>query len=308
MLVKCYYNRDHLGNVREVWKPSGDSALTVQRTRYYPSGLPWEYQAGDSASLQPYKYGGKEFVETHGLDMYDNHARWYYATIMRTITPDPMAEVYYGISPYAWCGNNPIRNVDPDGKIVVATTPDAKQTILNTLPPPIRHSINFDKNGNIDKTLFNEINSTSKNFASLYQLVNDETIYEVIISDEITYKNEFGELEVKNMGNIILSDDKNGSFGFSTGEEGWQGVTQTPGNEPNKYNSPDNTVKIVLNSNLSTEGKAQTFSHEGYGHAYLYSKGVEHKHQPQGLKETNQALSEAIRNAIEETIKNMGGN
>ena len=69
-----YYRRDHLGNVREVWKPSGDSTLTVQRTRYYPSGLPWEYQAGDSASLQPYKYGGKEFVEAHGLDMYDNHA------------------------------------------------------------------------------------------------------------------------------------------------------------------------------------------------------------------------------------------
>ena len=69
-----YYRRDHLGNVREVWKATDSVALTVQRTRYYPSGLPWEYQAGDSASLQPYKYGGKEFVEAHGLDMYDNHA------------------------------------------------------------------------------------------------------------------------------------------------------------------------------------------------------------------------------------------
>ena len=113
-----YYRRDHLGNVREVWKPFGDSTVTIQRTRYYPSGLPWEYQAGDSASLQPYKYGGKEYVETHGLDMYDSHARWYYATIMRTITSDPMAEVYYGISPYAWCANNPIRNVDRNGEWV----------------------------------------------------------------------------------------------------------------------------------------------------------------------------------------------
>ena len=69
-----YYRRDHLGNVREVWKATDSVALTVQRTRYYPSGLPWEYQEGDSASLQPYKYGGKEFVEAHGLDMYDNHA------------------------------------------------------------------------------------------------------------------------------------------------------------------------------------------------------------------------------------------
>lgn len=69
-----YYRRDHLGNVREVWKATDAGTQTVQRTRYYPSGLPWEYQAGDSASLQPYKYGGKEFVEAHGLGMYDNHA------------------------------------------------------------------------------------------------------------------------------------------------------------------------------------------------------------------------------------------
>ena len=102
-----YYRRDHLGNVREVWKATDSVALTVQRTRYYPSGLPWEYQAGDSASLQPYKYGGKEFVETHGLDMYDNHARWYYATIMRTITPDPLAEEYYNVSPFVWCATTP---------------------------------------------------------------------------------------------------------------------------------------------------------------------------------------------------------
>ena len=110
-----YFRRDHLGSVREVWKATDSIALTVQRTCYYPSGLPWEYQAGDSASLQPYKYGGKEFVETHGLDMYDSHARWYYATIMRPTTMDPLAEKYYSISPYVWCGNNPVRNVDQNG-------------------------------------------------------------------------------------------------------------------------------------------------------------------------------------------------
>ena len=54
----------------------------------------------------------------HGLDEYDSKARWYYPAICRTTTMDPLAEKYYSTSPYAWCGNNPVRNIDPDGKII----------------------------------------------------------------------------------------------------------------------------------------------------------------------------------------------
>ena len=88
----------------------------MQRTQYYPSGLPWKSNSGDNPGEQPYKYGGKEFVEMHGLDEYDSEARWYYPAIMRTTTMDPLAEKYYDISPYAWCANNPVRFVDPDGR------------------------------------------------------------------------------------------------------------------------------------------------------------------------------------------------
>ena len=28
---------------------------------------------------------------------------------------EPLAEKYYSTSPYAWCGNNPVNIVDPDG-------------------------------------------------------------------------------------------------------------------------------------------------------------------------------------------------
>ena len=63
-----------------------------------------------------YLYNGKEFIEAHGLNEYDSQARRYYATIMRTTTVDPMAESNYHISPYAWCGNNPIRHIDEDGQ------------------------------------------------------------------------------------------------------------------------------------------------------------------------------------------------
>lgn len=116
-----YYIKDLLGNIRETYvHPEAGYKECIQRMQYYPSGLPWVKSAG--ASEQPWKYNGKEFVEMHGLDEYDSKARWYYPAICRTTTMDPLAEKYYSTSPYAWCGNNPINAIDPDGrKIVVGT-------------------------------------------------------------------------------------------------------------------------------------------------------------------------------------------
>ncbi len=76
-----YYRRDHLSDDREVWLANTNTV--AQRTQYYPSGLPWAYQAGDNPDLQHRKYNGKEFVEMHGYDTYDYGARGYYAAIMR---------------------------------------------------------------------------------------------------------------------------------------------------------------------------------------------------------------------------------
>jgi len=51
----------------------------------------------------------------HGWDEYDSFTRSYYPAIVRTPTQDPHAENYYDISPYAWCKNNPILHIDPNG-------------------------------------------------------------------------------------------------------------------------------------------------------------------------------------------------
>jgi len=109
-----YYRRDHLGNNWEVWLANTNA--TVQYTQYYPSGLPWASNAGDNPGIQERKYNGKEFVEMHGYDTYDYGARGYYPAIGRFTSVDPLAEKYYSISPYAYCHNNPIRFIDPDGR------------------------------------------------------------------------------------------------------------------------------------------------------------------------------------------------
>ena len=72
------------------------------------------YNSGDD--LQPYKYNGKELDRTHGLDWYDYGARNYDAALCQFTTIDPLCEKYYHISPYAYCANNPIMFVDPDGE------------------------------------------------------------------------------------------------------------------------------------------------------------------------------------------------
>jgi len=108
-----YYRKDHLGNNREVWNATQNQ--TVQVTNYYPSGLVWVYEDEHTPAVQPYKYNGKEFIEMYGLDEYDSQARYYYPAIARTTTPDPLAEIYYSTSPYAWCANNFVRFIDPTG-------------------------------------------------------------------------------------------------------------------------------------------------------------------------------------------------
>ncbi|MDR0863800.1 MAG: hypothetical protein LBO74_02565, partial [Candidatus Symbiothrix sp.] len=106
-----FYIRDHLGNNRIV---ADENANIVQSTEYYPFGMP--YADGIGRGVQPYKFGGKELEDMNGLNLYDFEARMLAFDISRFMTIDPLAEKYYSISPYAYCGNNPIKYVDPDGK------------------------------------------------------------------------------------------------------------------------------------------------------------------------------------------------
>jgi RHS repeat-associated protein len=118
-----YYRRDHLGNNCAVWDATNDT--TLQQTVYYASGLPLSVSSGQS--VQPYKYNGKEFIEMHGYDTYDYGWRGYYAAVGRFTTIDPLAEKYYGISPYVYCAGNPIMFIDPDGRQITGGIPSKQK-------------------------------------------------------------------------------------------------------------------------------------------------------------------------------------
>ena len=111
----CYYDRDHLGNVRQVTEADGSrEGNIIQKVNYYPFGA--EFCDGTANnSVQPYKYNGKELDRMHGLDWYDYGARHYDAAIGSWPTMDPLAEKYYNLSPYNYCGGNPVNAIDEKG-------------------------------------------------------------------------------------------------------------------------------------------------------------------------------------------------
>ena len=118
---RTYYSlTDHLGNVRAefVAHDSGQPEL-VQQTDYYPFG--YTLRRNDFGSQHPNRrlFGGKELqpetLAGNTLDWYDFEARMYDPLIGRFMTADPLSEKYYLITPYGYCGNNPMNAIDLNG-------------------------------------------------------------------------------------------------------------------------------------------------------------------------------------------------
>lgn len=105
-----FFLQDHQGNNRIIADQNGKIEET---NHYYPFGGTF---ASSTSSVQPYKYNGKELDTENGLNWYDYGARMYDPALGRWNAVDPMAEKYYGVSPYVYCDNNPMKNIDPDGK------------------------------------------------------------------------------------------------------------------------------------------------------------------------------------------------
>ena len=94
------YERDYQGNNRN-------------HASYYSYGLP--VQGSEVKDSDPYLYGGKEFYSLRGVNIYVFNVRAYAPDIARFMQPDPNADDYHWLSPYAYCGGDPINRVDPDG-------------------------------------------------------------------------------------------------------------------------------------------------------------------------------------------------
>ena len=107
-----YYTiKDYLGNIRKVMK---SDRTIVQAQNYYAYGGILN-ETNNYTDIQTHKYNGKEYDPMHGLNEYDYGARQYDPARGQFTTMDPLCEKYYHISPYVYCGGNPINRIDPTG-------------------------------------------------------------------------------------------------------------------------------------------------------------------------------------------------
>ena len=97
----------------------------TQAVLYAPFGeVISEYNAYWMLDTIPrYLFSGKELDEESG--MYYFEARYYAPPTF--ISRDPLFEKYFWMSPYAYCANNPVKYIDPDGRKLKPT-----QAFLNS--------------------------------------------------------------------------------------------------------------------------------------------------------------------------------
>ena len=118
--------KDYLGSVRAVidgstgtiYKASDYSAFGAES----PAGsmqieaIPNNAHPLTTITLRDGYTGKEDQDKDFGTSYTDFGARQYSPTLRRWMVPDPMSEKYYGTSPYAFCGNNPVRFADDNGE------------------------------------------------------------------------------------------------------------------------------------------------------------------------------------------------
>lgn len=113
-----YTLKDHLGNIRVVYKPGEKGNFVQQVSSYYPFGMTQKgltVNSNDIPHVNEYLYNGKMMQDEMSLNWYDFGARFYDAVLGRFHVPDPMVEDHHDYTPYNYCFNNPINLIDPFG-------------------------------------------------------------------------------------------------------------------------------------------------------------------------------------------------
>ena len=319
-----FYVTDHVGSVRVVKDGAGN---VRQRFDYYPYGTVsrvWTSSSTTDYSEKRYRFEGKEIAGSALTDLAGNGAapgapyldfgaRLYSPRTATWLSQDPLAEKYYAHSPYLFCAANPMNYVDPTGEGVYPMSEQELEMIRNTLPKDARQYVQPNESGMIDLNLLLKYSGNSTNYANLVNLVKNELVVVVSLSELFHYLDP-EEQEGQGRLSYIPSEPEmvdatiSRPSGLSTGESGNYGKTLFP-DKGGLQNSTSSNIEIYIHPALSRTGAAEAFSHEGYGHALLYMQnGHNHSgasHQTVGMKDNNSVLVRMILTSRRETVNNL---
>ncbi len=122
-----WQHSDHLGSASWVTDTNG---AAYQHLQYMPWGEPLLDQRKSGYTYNTrYTFSGKERDEETGYSYFG--ARYYNSALSIWLSVDPMSDKYPGVSPYTYCGNNPVRLVDPDGRKIAPGNQAGQEAIDN---------------------------------------------------------------------------------------------------------------------------------------------------------------------------------
>jgi len=180
---------------------------------------------------------------------------------------DPLAEKYYGISPYVYCGGDPVNRMDVNGDSIqlFGNIFDIVLAIYNAIPPEESFVLSFVGKGVIDP---NSIPDSSDPFLQdLKYVAGQEEMVEMRFGSSYEYKDQ-GSGEVKpDFFEKTPEDCYYPESQKDYGDVGWSmngntGVTLFPSDSRSGKLSTNGNIQIYINSKGELKHRSIGIGHE----------------------------------------------
>jgi len=210
-------------------------------------------------------FSKEEQASVTGIGSLDFGARHYDPFVARWLSPDPLMEKYYGMSPYLYCAGNPVNLVDPDGTDIWGVD---KQGDINRIRRSRRTEIRtIDENDNV----INKLTINTSDLLSSSIIVNNKQYDYFVTSNDMVAKQVFE----------FLSSPSN--WGFKD-----NGVDNSIINESAVfYTNIGNSILIGERQAVPTASLALQFIDKGAIFSHIDHVHVNNDPNPSGIGENN---------------------
>ncbi len=200
-------------------------------------------------------------------------------------TIDPLCEKYYHLSPYSYCGGNPVNRIDLHGDSITILDMASIDAIYNALQPGTNLSMKFN-NGVLIPESIRQVASNSPDafLQDLYTIATNPQMVELATTSTNDYY----------IGNQFYSDpwsspsDIDYAKEFNNGQEslfyplgktisGNIGQTLYPMSSGEYKRSTNNNIRININALGNINQRSCSIAHE-FGHVIPYLNGLPHSH------------------------------